>query len=343
MRSAFFACVLVCLSIFTSPLIGQGQNPNVPHPPRKQVSTPSGDQASGAPQQLTECEGGQCGAWVFEGSRGLGMWAKGAIADLTIRQFDGRRIVIYRDDPVGSFSSPWGINGHFTALYTGTINGDQVRGTVLWNGRDSGVWSATLSKGSCSRDCPLETQQMLDLGADLYQAGLHVAAARYWRPMAVQGNSDAEAYLAEVMYEQKGDAAAAREAFDWATKSADQGNGSGELVLGSLYKHGYGTPVNMQQAKYWINKGQADTKAQQAQAQQQAQMQQAQSDNKALLRDLAIAAIVTAYLGGGGTDSPSPSGTTTEDIQRRTNEMNWYQQGGAAGGPPPGWTGENPD
>jgi hypothetical protein len=282
MRSAFLACVLVGLSLFTSSLTAQVQPANVTRPGYRPASAAVSSPAP--PQALTECEANQCetagaggAVWIFEGNRGQAMWRFGPVASLSIDKFDGHTIVISRTDPPNSASSGFAPGGQFRAVYSGTIHGNRIDGTVVWNGdtSHSGTWYAAIPQKLCVpfADCPLTMQQMLDLGGNTYQAGLHLAGERCFRVAAEQGDTDGEAYLGFVLYQDKGNPARAAEAFKWATKSAAGNNGLGEILLGHIYQHGVGTAPNAELAQSWLDKGHAKMKQDEA-AQVQQQVRQ---------------------------------------------------------------------
>ena len=99
----------------------------------------------------TECKGSPCapgsggeGTWIFHGLLGDAQWGNGAVAKLAVVRFDADNIVIQRIDlPT---SSTYGS----TAIYTGTLHGDHMEGSVVWSWsghwdgqRPSGKWSAT--------------------------------------------------------------------------------------------------------------------------------------------------------------------------------------------------------
>jgi hypothetical protein len=203
------------------------------------------------------------------------MWRFGPVASLSIDKFDGHTIVISRTDPPNSASSGFAPDGQFRAVYTGAIHGNRIDGTVVWNGdvNHAGTWYAAISQKLCVSfaDCPLTMQQILDLGGNMYQAGLHSAGERCFRVAAEQGDTDGEAYLAFVLYQDKGNPARAAEAFKWATRSAAGNNGLGEVLLGHIYQHGVGTAPNAELAQSWLDKGHARMKqVEAAQLQQQA-------------------------------------------------------------------------
>jgi enterochelin esterase family protein len=100
----------------------------------------------------TECQGEQCipqdetkGTWVFHGYLGDAHWSDGAVAKLVIERFDEGGITIRRID-LGT-STAYGM----TAVYTGTLKGNRIEGTVVWSWsghwndqHPSGKWSATI-------------------------------------------------------------------------------------------------------------------------------------------------------------------------------------------------------
>jgi Putative esterase len=90
---------------------------------------------------------GQVGgcSWVLHGSEGDSHCRNGAVAKLTIRQFDDNGIAMLRKDLPAS--SSYGL----TAVYTGRLYGDHVYGYATWswpghwdNRRPSGKWFAAV-------------------------------------------------------------------------------------------------------------------------------------------------------------------------------------------------------
>jgi enterochelin esterase family protein len=100
----------------------------------------------------TECEGEQCapnseaqGSWVFHGYLGNAEWSNGATAEIVVERFDDGGVVMRRIDL--PLSTSFGL----TAVYTGTLKGDRIEGTVVWSWsghwndtHPSGKWSATV-------------------------------------------------------------------------------------------------------------------------------------------------------------------------------------------------------
>ncbi len=153
------------------------------------------------PSAMLECEGDQCtrgggGAlWVFDGMRGEAKWHYGAVADLTVEQFDGRSIVLSRADPPGTYSSRWaGRDGYFRARYTGTLRANRIDGSVYFNGDTShpGTWFAIVSESPCNpgTPCPLGMDQIRELGARAQNARLSQAYALCTRIANAQDAAD---------------------------------------------------------------------------------------------------------------------------------------------------------
>jgi len=87
------------------------------------------------PSLITMCEDSDgCSDWGFKGSQGIGLWATGANADLTITHLDATTIAIHRVDTKGSASG-------VTADYTGTIANFWIEGDLAatWPGHWQGV------------------------------------------------------------------------------------------------------------------------------------------------------------------------------------------------------------
>lgn len=68
-----------------------------------------------------------------------------------------------------------------------------------------------------------------------YDRGLYARALEIWRPLAEQGNAEAQVGLANLYLGGYGATRDEAEAMAWFRKAADQGNASGQFSLGSLY------------------------------------------------------------------------------------------------------------
>jgi enterochelin esterase family protein len=115
----------------------------------------------GMPSTLTECENDQCApgreggcVWILHGSEGEFRGNNGALAKLSILEFDSGGIAILRTDTQKSFS--YGL----TALYIGKMVAGRITGYATWsypghwnNRNPSGKWFATVRENS-SQDLP---------------------------------------------------------------------------------------------------------------------------------------------------------------------------------------------
>lgn len=113
------------------------------------------------PSTLTECENDQCApgreggcVWILHGSEGEFRGNNGALAKLSILQFDSDGIVILRTE------MPKSVSYGLSALYTGKMIGDRIAGYATWswpghwnNRNPAGKWSATVREDA-SQDLP---------------------------------------------------------------------------------------------------------------------------------------------------------------------------------------------
>ncbi len=84
-------------------------------------------------------------------------------------------------------------------------------------------------------------------------AGLAHTALREWRPLAEQGNANAQFFLG-VMYDKgQGVRQDLREAARWFRKAAEQGVAEAQSNLGFMYGYGEGVPQDYAQAYMWYD------------------------------------------------------------------------------------------
>jgi hypothetical protein len=98
------------------------------------------------PNSMAMCEGAVdgCTTWTFQGKLGEGRWPIGTDGLLTIEHYDGDSLAIRRLDATGTWQG-------LVALYTGTVKGDHIEGTMSWLWPGHGqvsigtvAWSATI-------------------------------------------------------------------------------------------------------------------------------------------------------------------------------------------------------
>jgi hypothetical protein len=307
-----------------------------------QDSKPSASTAP-LPLALTECDGDQCtrggggSIWLFEGKQGRAMWRYGAVADLTVESFDGSNIVIRRTDPVGSYSNNH-VQGQpptkpFTAVYTGVVHGDRIDGTVSWGG----PWYAVLPKTLCDpfAECPLEADQLVQLGQNALNAKLYTSALRCFIIAGGEGNADAQSSAGIMIRDGIGTAANPEKGLAILQDSAAHDSYTGELALSQSYELGIGVAKDPEKAEFWKNK--AIARVQMVKAQQARQQQQAE-----LLTGLVILGAIAALFGGNADADDSSSAPSPSNNRALANRAEWYSRGGSNGGPPPTWNPSQP-
>jgi TPR repeat protein len=228
------------------------------------------------PAHMSECEGkdnATCGTWTFTGSEGLGNWRHGAIAELTVQQFDPGWVIIRRSDSSG-------ISQGLTAVYLGKIVENRVEGTVTWtwpghwnNKPSKGTWFATFddpqSTSPASRPKESEAQASQSSQGDLKPAPVR-------RPQEIEGSespshevltdkssptlaardlqtgTDAEALVkrADQLYDKR-DYAAALPLYQ---KAAAAGQPHALMRVGFCYDLGYGVKSDPAAALHWYQK-----------------------------------------------------------------------------------------
>jgi len=86
-----------------------------------------------------------------------------------------------------------------------------------------------------------------------YIRGDYATAYREWKPLAVQGEADAQFYLGMLYDEGQGVPQDYKQAAYWYRKAADQGDAKSQVNLGFMYDNGQGVPQNYVQAHMWFN------------------------------------------------------------------------------------------
>ncbi len=90
-------------------------------------------------------------------------------------------------------------------------------------------------------------------GWDAYERGDYATALKEWRPLAGQGDADAQ-YALGVMYEDgRGVPQDSAEAVKWYRLAAEQGDAGAQINLGFMYNNGQGVTQDYVQAHLWFN------------------------------------------------------------------------------------------
>ncbi len=157
------------------------------------------------------------------------------------------------------------------------------------------------------------------------------------------GRCQAQWFLSYYLHEGIGAPKNAGPAFQWARKSAENGDDYGAYTVALRYEKGDGTPADSAKAGYWRARG----KELYAQKQKEAAADKAQEQqfregvNELLVMGAIGEAVLTGELNtssSGGAANPSDSAANSE----RARQANWITRGGAAGGAPPGWKPDDP-
>jgi hypothetical protein len=88
----------------------------------------------------------------------------------------------------------------------------------------------------------------LGAGLDAYARGQYKTALRILKPLAEQGNPQAQTKLGNMYWLGLGVPESDKLAADWLTRAANQGDSEAEVALGKLYVLGSGVPQNYAKA-----------------------------------------------------------------------------------------------
>lgn len=86
-----------------------------------------------------------------------------------------------------------------------------------------------------------------------YDRGDYATAVRLLRPLAEQGNAQAQNSLGAMYYNGKGVTQDFKEAVKWYRSSATQGNASAQVNLGAMYYEGNGVAEDFIRAYIWLS------------------------------------------------------------------------------------------
>ncbi len=89
--------------------------------------------------------------------------------------------------------------------------------------------------------------------AAAFQRGDYATAIRDLRPLAEQGNAEAQHYLGFMYFKGLGVPEDDAEAMKWFRKAAEQGHAGAQHNLGFMYFKGRGVPQDYVQAHMWNN------------------------------------------------------------------------------------------
>ena len=86
------------------------------------------------------------------------------------------------------------------------------------------------------------------------EEGDYKTAFNEWKPLADQGDADAQHNLGWMYGNGRGVLKDYKQAVKWYQKAADQGGADAQHNLGVMYAYGKGVLKDLSKAKYWIKK-----------------------------------------------------------------------------------------
>ncbi len=123
-----------------------------------------------------------------------------------------------------------------------------------------------------------------DAGLGAYASGDYATAIKEWRPLAEQGDAEAQFSLGEMYDLGRGVAADAEAAAAWYQRAAEQGSARAQAKLGTMFATGHGVPVDGSTAVLWWTKA-----AEQGSPAAQMRLGEAYRKGEGVARDLARA------------------------------------------------------
>ncbi|MDA0240638.1 MAG: tetratricopeptide repeat protein [Proteobacteria bacterium] len=93
----------------------------------------------------------------------------------------------------------------------------------------------------------------LKMGVAAYRAGDYATALQELRPLAAEGNAEAQFALGGMYVDGKGVPQDYAQAVHWWLKAAEQGHALGGGFLGDMYDEGKGVPQNYTEAYIWYS------------------------------------------------------------------------------------------
>ncbi len=92
-----------------------------------------------------------------------------------------------------------------------------------------------------------------EAGWEASRRGDYATALKEWRPLAEQGNAEAQLFLGDIYLNGLGVSQDYAQAIRWYRRAAKQGNDWAQNNLGGMYFKGQGVPKDYVQAYLWFN------------------------------------------------------------------------------------------
>ena len=93
----------------------------------------------------------------------------------------------------------------------------------------------------------------LEDGFSAYARGDYAQAMKFWRPLAAQGDAQAQVSLGALYATGQGVPQDSQEALKWFRLAAAQGNAMAQYNLSNMYRKGNGVPQDFVRAHMWSN------------------------------------------------------------------------------------------
>jgi TPR repeat protein len=112
-------------------------------------------------------------------------------------------------------------------------------------------WGAETVKGYCLAGTKHSHSPVSGQCSAAYESGNYTTALREWKPLAEQGDADAQFNLGQLYVRGDGVPQNNETAMKWYTLAAEQGNAVAQNNLGGMYRNGQGVPQNDKTAVKW--------------------------------------------------------------------------------------------
>lgn len=108
------------------------------------------------------------------------------------------------------------------------------------------------SRGVVSTEAPVRVG--FEEGLRAYEHGDYAVALKQFRPLAENGDADAQFHLGGMYFNGQGVPQSYNEALKWFRKAAEQGHARAQNNLGGMYNEGHGVPQDDEEAARWYRK-----------------------------------------------------------------------------------------
>jgi hypothetical protein len=191
-----------------------------------------------------------CSNWSFQGREGYANWSNCVAANLSVIHYDGEKVVIRRIDATGDWQG-------LSALYTGVVAGDQIKGAMTWLWQGHGQysigtvpWHATIGAVLASYKVPVD--KAMGCGASASSAQNYVSASHWYLYAEREGNIRASVMIGIVLV--NGPPGIPKDYPNALKRFESAGNYGDTLGMNNaalMYQRGFGVAVSPERVKYW--------------------------------------------------------------------------------------------